>query len=33
MAEKLSFMVFRALFVSEAHIQQSYLKKNLNNLK
>ena len=31
MAEKLNFMVFRAVFLFEVHIQQSYWKKKLNN--
>ena len=30
MAEKLNFMVFRAVFSFEVHIQQSYWKKKLN---
>ena len=33
MAEKLNFMVFRAVFLFEVHIQQSYWKKKLNNWK
>ena len=31
MAEKRSFMVVRAVFSFEVHIQQSYKKKRLNN--
>ena len=30
MAEKLNFMVFRAVFSFAVHIQQSYWKKKLN---
>ena len=31
MAQKLNFTVFRAVFLFEVHIQQSYWKKKLNN--
>ena len=31
MAEKLNFMIFRAVLLFEGHIQQSYWKKKLNN--
>ena len=33
MAEKLNFMVFKAVFLFEVLIQQSHWKKNLKKLK